>query len=61
LMFDQVTGRPCGSKTIVDCYVDGRRTARPVDAAEAPDGSIVFSSDEPPSLYRITKSIGTAK
>ncbi len=56
LMFDQVTGRPCGSKTIVDCYIDGRRTARPVDAAEAPDGSIVFSSDEPPALYRITKS-----
>lgn len=56
LMFDEVTGRPCGSKTIVDCYIDGRRTARPVDAAEAPDGSIVFSSDEPPALYRITKS-----
>jgi glucose/arabinose dehydrogenase len=56
LLFDQVTGKPYGSLTIVDCYIDGRRSARPVDAAEAPDGSILFSSDEPPALYRITKS-----
>jgi glucose/arabinose dehydrogenase len=56
-MFDQVTGKPCGSMTIVDCY-DGakRRWARPVDAVEAPDGSVIFSSDEPPAVYRITKS-----
>ncbi|HTL31318.1 MAG TPA: hypothetical protein VL282_18945 [Tepidisphaeraceae bacterium] len=56
LLFDQVTGKPYGSMTIVDCQVNGRRSARPVDAAEAPDGSIIFSSDEPPALYRITKS-----
>jgi glucose/arabinose dehydrogenase len=62
LMFDQVTGKPCGSKTIVDCYVKGNRVARPVDAAEAPDGTIVFSCDEPgAALYRISKSTGSAK
>ena len=56
VMFDQVTGQPCGSMTIVDCQGIDRRWARPVDCAEAPDGSIIFSSDEPPALYRITKS-----
>jgi glucose/arabinose dehydrogenase len=61
LVFDQLTGKPCGSKTIVDCFVDGRRTARPVVAAEARDGSILFSSDEPPALYRISKSTGGTK
>jgi glucose/arabinose dehydrogenase len=57
LMFDQVTGKPCGSMTIVDCQGPGeRRFARPVDIAEAPDGTILFSSDEPGGLYRIAKS-----
>jgi glucose/arabinose dehydrogenase len=56
LLFDQLTGRPYGSMTIVDCQGPDRRWARPVDAAEAPDGTIVFSSDEPPALYRISKS-----
>ncbi|HEY1628462.1 MAG TPA: PQQ-dependent sugar dehydrogenase, partial [Tepidisphaeraceae bacterium] len=35
LLFDQVTGRPFGSMTIVDCQGPERRWARPVDAAEA--------------------------
>lgn len=59
LMFDRVTGKPCGSLTIVDCQSNGRRWARPVDCAEATDGSIIFSCDEPVgALYRITKSTG---
>jgi glucose/arabinose dehydrogenase len=56
VMFDRVTGKPCGSETIVDCQGPTRRFARPVDLAESPDGTIVFSSDEPDSLYRISKS-----
>lgn len=57
LMFDPVTGKPCGSQTIVDCQGPGvRRFARPVDCVEAPDGTIIFSSDEPDAVYRISKS-----
>jgi glucose/arabinose dehydrogenase len=56
LMFDQLTGKPFGSLTIVDCFDGKRRWARPVDAAEMPDGTVIFSSDEPPALYRISKS-----
>src|SRR5207253_10180844 len=60
VMFDNVTGKPYGSQTIVDCQGPDRRYARPVDLAEAPDGTILFSSDEPPALYRISRS-GEAK
>jgi glucose/arabinose dehydrogenase len=56
ILFDDVTGKPYGSETIVDCQGPDRRYARPVDCAEAPDGTILFSSDEPPALYRISKS-----
>jgi glucose/arabinose dehydrogenase len=56
VMFDKLTGKPCGSETIVDCQGPQRRFARPVDLAEAPDGSVVWSSDEPDTLYRIGKS-----
>lgn len=56
VMFDEVTGLPYGSQTIVDCE-NGRRLARPVDVAEAPDGSLLFTCDEPAAaLYRITKT-----
>jgi glucose/arabinose dehydrogenase len=59
-MFDQLTGRPCGQMTIVDCSGEGtnrrNRPARPVDCCEAPDGTVLFSSDEPTGLYRISKS-----
>jgi glucose/arabinose dehydrogenase len=59
---DQVTGRPSGSQTIVDCIVNGQCLARPVDAAEAPDGTILFACDEPgAALYRISKSTGGTK
>jgi glucose/arabinose dehydrogenase len=56
IIFDKVTGKPCGSETIVDCQGPLRRFARPVDLAEAPDGTILWSSDEPDALYRISKS-----
>jgi glucose/arabinose dehydrogenase len=56
IMFDPVTERPCGSQTIVDCQGPDRRLARPVDLAEAPDGTVLWSSDEPPALYRLSKS-----
>jgi glucose/arabinose dehydrogenase len=56
VLFDDATGKPYGSQTIVDCQGKERRFARPVDCAEAPDGTILFSSDEPPALYRIWKS-----
>jgi glucose/arabinose dehydrogenase len=56
LMFDPLTGKPYGSQTIVDCAGPDRRYARPVDCTEAPDGSILFTSDEPPALYRVTKA-----
>ena len=57
VLFDKVTGHPYGMLTIVDCVGPDRRLARPVDCVEAPDGTIIFSSDEPQSgLYRISKS-----
>ena len=61
VLFDSVTGQPYGSMTIVDCSTEDPkrpRTSRPVDCAEAPDGTILFSSDEPAGLYRISKSAG---
>jgi glucose/arabinose dehydrogenase len=58
VLFDQVTGHPYGSMTIVDCAGPDRRYARPCDCAEAPDGTILFTSDEPSALYRISKSGG---
>jgi glucose/arabinose dehydrogenase len=56
VLFDQVTGLPYGSQTIVDCQGPDRRFARPVDLAEAPDGTLLFTSDEPAALYRISRS-----
>jgi glucose/arabinose dehydrogenase len=61
VMFDQVTGHPCGQMTIVDCAGENStrraRLARPVDVTEAPDGTLLFSSDEPSGvIYRISKS-----
>jgi glucose/arabinose dehydrogenase len=59
IIFDKLTGRPCGQQTIVDCVGPERRLARPVDCIEAPDGTIMFSSDEPAGLYRISRSAAT--
>jgi glucose/arabinose dehydrogenase len=56
VFFDKLTGKPYGHHTIVDCVTD-RRWARPIDLVEAPDGTILFSSDEPVSgIFRISKS-----
>lgn len=56
ILFDPMTGRPCGSQMIVSTLAANGNDvlARPVDCAEAPDGSILFTSDQGASLYRIT-------
>ncbi len=55
--FDSMTQRPCGTTTLVSTLTpDGSRDlARPVDCAEAPDGSVLFSSDTTGQIYRVTK------
>ncbi len=58
LEFDPVTGMPCGSMTLVSTLgKDGNTVlARPVDCAEAPDGSLLFTSDTVRrEVYRLTK------
>jgi glucose/arabinose dehydrogenase len=55
ICFDKVTGLPYGSQLIVGCLSTQKNVlARPVDAAQAPDGSLLFTSDSNRSLYRIT-------
>jgi glucose/arabinose dehydrogenase len=55
--FDSMTNQPCGSTTLVSTLnPDGRTySSRPVDCVEDADGSIIFSSDDPPGIYRLTK------
>jgi glucose/arabinose dehydrogenase len=61
ILFDKETGRPYAMLKIVDCLQRGDVNqpeveivrARPVDCAQAPDGSILFSSDGPGRIYRI--------
>jgi hypothetical protein len=54
VFFDKLTGKPIGHHTIVDGFNarpdgvgTGQRWARPVDLVEAPDGTILFTSDDP--------------
>ncbi|HEX2971831.1 MAG TPA: PQQ-dependent sugar dehydrogenase [Tepidisphaeraceae bacterium] len=56
VMFDPETGKPYGSQRIVGTLADDGKTvlARPVDCAEASDGSILFSCDMTKRIYRIT-------
>ena len=55
LLFDPMTGRPYGELPIVKTLDEqGKVLARPVDCAEAPDGSIVWSCNTTKRLYRIT-------
>lgn len=55
-LFDNVTGNPYGQLKIVDCLgKDGKVLARPVDCAEAPDGTVLFSCDRPSVVYRISR------
>lgn len=48
-------GKPYGVQKIVSTLEEANQVvwARPVDCAQAPDGSIVFSSDQPGRIYRI--------
>ena len=55
VMFDGVTGKPCGSQMIVGTLSrTGEVLARPCDCAEALDGSVIFSCDFSRKLYRIS-------
>lgn len=57
VLFDKLTGEPYGSLAIVQTLSkDGRVLARPVDCAEAPDGSVVWSCDDTGRIYRISRS-----
>jgi len=54
ICFDKVTGLPYGSQLIVGTLDPNKKViARPVDVAQAPDGSLLFTSDSNSSLYRI--------
>lgn len=58
VLFDEVTGKPYGAQMIVSTLgTDGKTVlARPVDCAEAPDGSVLFSCDHTKRVYRISKA-----
>lgn len=50
-------GRPYGLEKIVGCSRPGGgrdgALARPVDCVQAPDGTVLFSSDQPGRIYRL--------
>jgi len=55
ICFDKVTGLPYGSQIIVGTLSPTKQVlARPVDVVQAPDGSLLFSSDYNSSIYRLT-------
>lgn len=56
VFFDPMTGKPYGEWKIVDCFDEAQQRVlgRPVDVAEAPDGTIYFSCDMTNKVYRIT-------
>ncbi|MGE0176362.1 MAG: sorbosone dehydrogenase family protein [Phycisphaerales bacterium] len=58
VLFDPVTGKPFGMQRIVSCLPPGggRPLARPVDCAEAPDGTVLFSCDSTGRIYRISRA-----
>jgi glucose/arabinose dehydrogenase len=60
VLFDKLTGHPYGSLTIVGTLAEDGHTvlARPADAAEAPDGSVLFSCDFSGRIYRISPEKG---
>ncbi len=62
IMFDPMTAKPFGSQMIVGTLsAQNQVLARPVDCVEAPDGSILFSSDGNGNrIYRITRVGATA-
>ena len=55
VLFDPMTGMPCGEMPIVITLGDGDKPlARPVDCAVAPDGSVLWSCDSTKRIYRIS-------
>jgi glucose/arabinose dehydrogenase len=60
VLFDDLTGKPYGMLPIVQMLKQPEQVplARPVDCVQAPDGSILFSSDQPGRVYRI-RWVGT--
>lgn len=58
VLFDEESGLPYGSLRIVSTLsADGKKVlARPVDCAEAPDGTVLFSCDLTNRIYRISKA-----
>lgn len=57
VMFDPMTGKPAGLLKLVDTISSNGKSilARPVDVAEAPDGTLIFSDDFGNVIYRISK------
>ncbi len=55
VFFDPMTGMPFGEWPIVTTHDGSRPLARPVDCAEAPDGTILFSCDQTRRIYRISR------
>ena len=58
ILFDKQSGQPYGELTVVSTLADNGRDVldRPVDCAEAPDGTVLFSSDQSNRIYRISKA-----
>ncbi len=55
VMFDKVTGQAFGSQMLVGTLDESKNVlGRPVDVAEAPDGTILFSDDATNRIYRIS-------
>jgi glucose/arabinose dehydrogenase len=55
--FDPVTGKPCGTMTLVkELAPDGKTVlGRPVDCVECADGSLLYSDDQNRRVYRLTR------
>lgn len=57
IFFDKVTGLPYGAQTVVSCLEGddpNKVLDRPVDVVQAPDGSLLFSTDQKNNIYRIS-------
>ena len=54
ILFDKVTGLPCGSQLMVGCLDQNKKVlARPVDVVQEPDGNLLFTSDATHGIYRL--------
>jgi glucose/arabinose dehydrogenase len=63
VLFDEWTGKPYGSQMLVGTLAeDGKQVlARPVDCAEATDGSVLFTCDVTKRIYRISREQRAAR